>query len=268
MRTPQEILANLTATGLTAAQMALVAELMIGALTATGIPATEPIQALTVGSPGLEEWVFHRREKDRLRKVAVRAASKTSADKNAVVRGQSALSADSPSSLSSSYLLTEVVEKKEESKEDKKESPRANAELSADMSALSTDTPKAKCATKSANAQFDAFWRLCLNKVSKRVAEQAFTKALKRASFDEITAGMLRYNATNPDPKYIPHPTTWLNGDRWTDQPVVVTNTQRRTTKDAADDLIARLQEFDLASSDRCIEGETVARLLPPGQRH
>jgi hypothetical protein len=45
-------------------------------------------------------------------------------------------------------------------------------------------------------------------------------------------------------------------------------NSARRTTKDAADDLIAKLQEFHIAPSDSRVESETFIGLLPPRQRH
>ncbi len=71
---------------------------------------------------------------------------------------------------------------------------------------------------------FEAFWRLCPRRVSKRVARTAYDKALKRASPEEIINGMKKYAAWlaeagpknwRPHPK---HPATWLNGDCWLDE--------------------------------------------------
>ena len=44
---------------------------------------------------------------------------------------------------------------------------------------------------------------------------------LFRSSADEIIAAALRYqNDPNRAPTYTPHPTTWLNQDRWDDDPL------------------------------------------------
>lgn len=64
--------------------------------------------------------------------------------------------------------------------------------------------------------QFDEFWNAYGNKVKIKDARAAFVKALKVATFGEIIAGVRRYHASRP--KFIAHPTTWLNGERWNDE--------------------------------------------------
>ena len=70
---------------------------------------------------------------------------------------------------------------------------------------------------------FDQFWSMCPRKVGKDAARRAFDKAVKRASLDEVMAGMSRFS-TDPnlpeDKNYIPHPSTWLNEGRWDDEPL------------------------------------------------
>lgn len=68
------------------------------------------------------------------------------------------------------------------------------------------------------SAEFDEFWALYPHKVGKRKAEESFRKARKRASFDEIMAGLRRYVAKTDDRPWC-NPATWLNQDRWTDAP-------------------------------------------------
>lgn len=68
--------------------------------------------------------------------------------------------------------------------------------------------------------EFDAFWSLYPNKVGKREVEKAFVKALSRASFDTIMAGLQRYVAKTDDRPWC-NPTTFLNQNRWEDQPAV-----------------------------------------------
>ena len=68
---------------------------------------------------------------------------------------------------------------------------------------------------------FETFWEAYPRKVSKGQAVRAFKAATKKASADEILAGLreqLPKMATS-DPKFLPHAATWLNGERWTDEP-------------------------------------------------
>ena len=70
---------------------------------------------------------------------------------------------------------------------------------------------------------FDEFWSTYPRKAGKGAAAKAWKKATKRASPMTILAGCQRY-AVDPnlpqDHRYIPHPATWLNGDRWEDDPM------------------------------------------------
>lgn len=65
---------------------------------------------------------------------------------------------------------------------------------------------------------FDAFWAGYPRKEAKRKAEQAWRGALKRADRDTIMAGLERFRFPE-DRQFIPLPASWLNADRWADQP-------------------------------------------------
>lgn len=80
------------------------------------------------------------------------------------------------------------------------------------------DTKRASARKPFPQKQFDQFWDAYGHKVKIKDAKAAFVKALKVATFDEIMAGVLRYHASKP--KFIAHPTTWLNGERWNDEVV------------------------------------------------
>lgn len=73
----------------------------------------------------------------------------------------------------------------------------------------------------SASDDFENFWIICPRKISKEKARQAYVKALRKADEKTITDGMARYAATRAgeDAQFTAHPATWLNGERWTDQP-------------------------------------------------
>lgn len=75
------------------------------------------------------------------------------------------------------------------------------------------------------SAQFDEFWAIYPLRVGKRAARVAFERALKRASFDVVMAGVKCYVADpRRNPEYTAHPTTWLNQDRWEDDPKADSN--------------------------------------------
>jgi hypothetical protein len=88
--------------------------------------------------------------------------------------------------------------------------------------------PLAKCLTRDRGeteesreesiVQFEEFWSSYPRRQARRNAEAAYRSALKRAPHGEILQGLKGY-AFSTDPKFIPLATTWLNGDRWRDEP-------------------------------------------------
>lgn len=70
--------------------------------------------------------------------------------------------------------------------------------------------------------RFDEFWETYPRKVGKDKAKTKYTAATKRADEQTIIDGAHRLaNDPNlPEPKYIPHPTTWLERGGWNDEPL------------------------------------------------
>jgi len=66
--------------------------------------------------------------------------------------------------------------------------------------------------------EFAEFWTVFPNKVGKRDAEKSFAAARLRADFASIMEGVRRYAAKTDDRPWC-NPTTFLNQDRWSDQP-------------------------------------------------
>ena len=64
----------------------------------------------------------------------------------------------------------------------------------------------------------DEFWPVYPHRVGKPVAITAFVKARKRASLEAIMAGLHAYIAKTDDRPWC-NPSTWLNQDRWNDDP-------------------------------------------------
>lgn len=71
-----------------------------------------------------------------------------------------------------------------------------------------------------ADEAFAAFWAAYPRKIGKAQAIKAWKAATKSAAPDVIMAGLAAHLPAwaATDPKFIPHATTWLNGERWTDE--------------------------------------------------
>jgi hypothetical protein len=72
--------------------------------------------------------------------------------------------------------------------------------------------------TDSRDAEFEGFWEVYPLKAGKKDARAAFLKARKKIEFTDLLAAVRRIPAPS-DPKYYPHASTWLNGERWNDAP-------------------------------------------------
>lgn len=84
------------------------------------------------------------------------------------------------------------------------------------------------------DAWFAEFWELYPRKTAKAAAQKAAkSKATSQTARDEILAGLRAHLPTLAarDPQYIPHASTWLNGERWRDPPetaLTVSNPQQQ----------------------------------------
>lgn len=80
---------------------------------------------------------------------------------------------------------------------------------------------KEKTGAKAPDRAFDTFWAVYPRKEGKQAARKAFAKL---APDDQLLNTMLtaiqKQKQTDQwsDPRYIPHPATWLNGRRWEDE--------------------------------------------------
>ena len=65
-------------------------------------------------------------------------------------------------------------------------------------------------------ALFDEFWNAYPRKLDKGKAFRAFRSALKRATFEDILAGVIAYrNDPKRNPDFTKYPASWLNADSW-----------------------------------------------------
>jgi hypothetical protein len=156
----------------------------------------------------LEEAELEQREKWRKQKQYQRSCPQDSVD-----------SADIHS-LTSFSSTTESVSKKEESKN-----------LSARQGG--------QC-----GQQFDEFWEIYPNKVGKPAARRAFPGALCKVSLTDLIVGLRRYMVHKPADRQWLNPATFLNQERWADQPAKVeSNGNGRHPANACSAAIERIQQ-------------------------
>lgn len=73
---------------------------------------------------------------------------------------------------------------------------------------------------------FDRFWAAYPRRVGKGKARKAFEKAIKTTTLAAMLDA-LAWQRNQPQwvkdgGEYVPHPTTWLNQERWADEPFEV----------------------------------------------
>lgn len=64
---------------------------------------------------------------------------------------------------------------------------------------------------------FDVFWAAYPRKVGKGHAAKAYATALRKTPASELLSAVEAYQFDSRE-RFIPHPATWLNGERWLDE--------------------------------------------------
>ena len=112
---------------------------------------------------------------------------------------------------------------------------------------------------------FEAFWAIYPLKLDKRTAFKAFRSALKRVTLDEIMTGARKY-ATDPnlpEPRYIKHASTWLNGDGWDNPPLPSSKTvsgRPNRAESRFNDAVRMAKELYAAEHGGSMEGMEIGR--------
>lgn len=95
--------------------------------------------------------------------------------------------------------------------------------------------------------KFDTFWDAYPRKVAKGQARSAWVKAVRKADADVLIAAAQRFAEARKgqDQTFTAYPSTWLNGERWNDNPETLIHplTRRRSAHQT------RLQSLDLLIS-------------------
>lgn len=107
------------------------------------------------------------------------------------------------------------------------------------------------------DGEFDRFWATYPRRVGKGQAVRAWKTATKKADPSTIITAAAGFAAwcgqDGTDPQFIPHPSTWLNGERWLDerrpseaQPPPAKSRQQAATDDLFAGAMQRAQAKEL----------------------
>ena len=101
----------------------------------------------------------------------------------------------------------------------------ANAMLT-DANAMLTDAPEPEPEPvlkhlAISSPLFDEFWQIWPRREGKANAVKAWQKAIKKISESDLVEKAHAYvtSPTLPQTQFVPHAATWLNGERWNDEP-------------------------------------------------
>lgn len=102
---------------------------------------------------------------------------------------------------------------------------------------------------------FEEFWEEYPRKVAKADAKKRYlSKCKSREMHEKIMFGLAIAKRSWNDPKYIPHPSTWLNQERWNDDPKALIPSDTRIKIDVPDYIIQQesgtLPESEKASQE------------------
>ena len=66
---------------------------------------------------------------------------------------------------------------------------------------------------------FEMFWSLCVRRVAKKDARRAWAR-IPAAKYPDVIAAAEQWRRIwlKQEIEFIPHPATWLNGERWEDE--------------------------------------------------
>jgi hypothetical protein len=120
--------------------------------------------------------------------------------------------------------------------------------------------------------EFDAFWKIYPRKVAKAAALKAWIKAVQLVAPEIIIEGATRYaNDPNRHPSYTAHPATWLNAERWGDEPLPPRELSKAEQLEKERAEAARRKKFEEEQSAEFFrqleEQKRIAAPPPPGLR-
>lgn len=185
----------------------MIADSVLDAMLAAGCTAEQIVAAIKADGLAEVDKVAARRERDRLRKR--RERDRKNADNSMpaslVSRGQGVTPRDTAETPSPPPAPSP----------DKESSPLHPPK---EITLFPEPPPTPRVPPAREQALFDRFWAAYPHKVGKADARKAFSKALTRVDVNVMAEALRRYVAKTDDRPWC-NPATWLNQDRWNDQP-------------------------------------------------
>lgn len=151
--------------------------------------------------PGWHHQKINRPTSSRLPECPIHECS-TTADTSTAEDSTQALKATSEPSPAAHAVLTEDSPPERKGKE--KEQGTGNTSASA-----------------AAERDFAAWWATYPRKRDKGHAAQAYRRARRKASAEQLLTALQRQlpHLQRAEEQFVPYPATWLNGERWNDEP-------------------------------------------------
>ncbi len=202
------------------------------------------------------------RKKDRERKAFERSLEKQNSEdvrgNSEDVRGNSELSASAPSSSPPTppLITTPTL-------------PFLPAEILADSKQGKEVVVDGRdTAGRAPPGAFERFWELYPHKIGKGAARKSFESALKRVDLETMITGLRRYVGKVDDRPWC-NPATWLNQDRWADQPAMALIERSMTSREKAaanwSNALGKLDQYaGRATENGGSGGNSVVSILPP----
>lgn len=100
-----------------------------------------------------------------------------------------------------------------------------NEEIDISLNSRACGTsPRQQCMSekqREADAEFEHWWLAYPRRVGKGKARKSYRTARANTDAETLLAATKRYadSVASKDPEFIAHPATWLNGERWLDEP-------------------------------------------------
>lgn len=114
--------------------------------------------------------------------------------------------------------------------------------------------------TEVTNDQFEQWWQLYPRRKGKGQARRAFRTAARRVGYERLCDATRAFAADcaqrQTDIQYIPHPATWLNGERWDDEADAAGPATGRTEQ-----TIGSLEAWLCSTADHPAGGHTLPAL-------
>jgi hypothetical protein len=116
--------------------------------------------------------------------------------------------------------------------------------------------------------EFEDFWAVYPRHVAKITAKKAYGKARMVASAAQILDGVARYKQIKPGYADWMHPATWLNQERWTDEPDVLSADTREISSQERERALAHRRSIGRCPHDpRCGDTATCVGEIVRGWR-